>query len=168
VVNRQNPDQNGALGPGDPLEQRVAQAMAELEAAEAAVAQAEARMRDFSTVVVSRDGSVEVTVGPQGELTDLKFLDGKYRSMSAPQLAAAVLAAAEEGRNRAAEEAVRVFRPLTEPSKGIPELSGLDVDWDRLLGRRDDAGAGRATPWQSANARLRDEISEDDEEGPLR
>lgn len=156
----------GPVGPVDSLEQRLAQAMAELEATEAAVARAETRMAEFSTVVVSRDGSVEVTVGPQGELTDLKFLDGKYRSMSAPQLAAAVLAAAEEGRNRAAEEAVRLFRPLTRPSSGTdPAFLGIDIDWDRFLGRRDSGGPGRATPWQSANARLRDEINEDEEEG---
>lgn len=157
---------NERTGPGDPMEQRLAEAMAELESMEAAVASAEARMSRFSTVVTSRDGSVEVTVGPQGQLTDLKFLDGKYRSMPAPQLAAAVLDAAEEGRTRAAHEVKRLFKPLTEPSEAVPELSGMTVDWDRLFGPGAAApGEGAGTPWQSANARLRDEINEDDEDG---
>lgn len=153
----------GPVGPGDPLEQRLARAMEELEQMQGAVARAEKRMNDFSAVVVSRDGSVEVSVGPRGELTDLKFLDGKYREMSAPQLATAVLDAVEEGRLQATREVMRLFRPLTEASPAMGDLPGMEFDWDRLLGRQDASPAGRETTWQAANAKLRDEISEDDE-----
>jgi len=96
--------------PPESIEQRLAQAMAELAATEDAVARAEKQLRRSAMTTLSRDGSVEVTVGPQGELTGLKFLDGKYRSMSAPQLAAAVLDAATEGRQRMARQVKDMLR----------------------------------------------------------
>ncbi|WP_244374061.1 YbaB/EbfC family nucleoid-associated protein [Streptomyces griseorubiginosus] len=162
-MTRQQNGAAGPVGPGDPLEQRLGRAMEELEQLQGAVARAEKRMNDFSAVVVSRDGAVQVSVGPRGELTDLKFLDGKYREMSAPQLAAAVLDAVEEGRHQATREVMRLFKPLTDASSAIVDLPGTDFDWDRLLGRQDSSRAGRESTWQAANARLRDEISEDDE-----
>jgi hypothetical protein len=57
-----------------------------------------------------------------------------------------------------------LFKPLTEPSRAVPELSGMNVDWDKLFGGK-DRHAGGDTPWQAANARLRDEINEDEEYG---
>lgn len=153
----------GPVGPGDPLEQRLGRAIEELEQLQGAVARAEKRMHAFSAVVVSRDGSVQVSVGPRGELTDLKFLDGKYREMSAPQLAAAVLDAAEEGRRQATQEVMRLFKPLTEASSTVADLPGTEFDWKSLLGGQEASPAGRQSTWQVANARLRDEISEDDE-----
>src|SRR4051794_8377132 len=80
------------------IEQRLAQAMAELEATEAAVARAEQELSSATCTVRSPDRAVEVTVSSQGDLTALKFLDGKYRTMAASQLAACVLEAAQEAR----------------------------------------------------------------------
>ena len=72
-------------------EQRITDAMAHLEATEAAVAKAEAELREKSVTMRSPDRSVEVTVGHQGELVGLRFLEGKYRTMAAAELAAVVL-----------------------------------------------------------------------------
>jgi DNA-binding protein YbaB len=146
----------------DSIEQRLAQAMAELEATEAAVARAEKQLRRSAMTTLSRDGSVEVTVGPQGELTGLKFLDGKYRSMSAPQLAAAVLDAATEGRQRMARQVMDMLEPLTRPSRSVPELAGIEIDWTKMFGALDPAPA-EGPGARPVRDRLRDEIHEDDE-----
>ncbi|WP_329141073.1 YbaB/EbfC family nucleoid-associated protein [Streptomyces sp. NBC_00670] len=170
-MSRQQPEGDRGLNPDDPLAQRLARARAEVAAAEAAVARAEERLRDFSAVALSEDGAVEATVGAQGELTGLRFLHGKYRDMTGTELGAAVVEAVRQGRDRAAQEAVRVFRPLTGPTERVPELSGLDVDWERFLSRHDDAPGRPARPRPSAGSRLRDEIHEDgehDTEGPQR
>lgn len=144
------------------LEKRLAQANAELESVQAAVAEAERRMGAFSSTVVSKDGSVEVTVGTQGELTGLKFLDGKYRSMSASQLADAVLDTVQEARSHFARAVRDLFEPLTRPSVTLPELPGMEIDWDRLVGPAAEVlPEGPRT--RTANDRLRDEIDEDDD-----
>ncbi|MCF0088809.1 MULTISPECIES: YbaB/EbfC family nucleoid-associated protein [unclassified Streptomyces] len=170
-MNGQQPDRKGRRRPAEALKRRVAQARAEAEAVEAAVRRAEERLRGSSTVARSEDGAVEATVGAQGELTGLRFLDAKYRDMTGPELGAAVVEAVRQGRDRAAREAVRVFRPLGGSGERIPELSSLDVDWERFLAHH-DAGGGSATPPRPADGlRLRDEIhedGEDDTEGPQR
>jgi hypothetical protein len=148
------------------LERRLAQARAELAAAEKDAALAESGMGDFSSVAVSDDGSVEVTVGPRGELSDLRFLGGKYREMSREELGAAIVEAADAGRARAVREAARHYRPLDAPGPKVPELAGLDVDWARFLGPYAPAAGGSAGP--ASRSRLRDEIAEDEEDGGTR
>lgn len=144
------------------LEKRLAQANAELESVQAAVAEAEQRMSAFSSSVLSKDGSVEVTVGARGELSGLRFLDGKYRAMSASQLADAVLDTVHEARSHHARAVRDLFEPLTRPSAVVPELPGMGIDWDRLVGPAADALPEEPAP-RTASDRLRDEIDETDE-----
>ncbi|KUN29800.1 hypothetical protein AQJ23_03380 [Streptomyces antibioticus] len=144
---------------GASYEKRLAEAMAELDATREAVARAEAELAEASVRVRSKDRSVEVTVGPQGELTGLRFLEDRYRSMSAGQLAASVLEAAAEARGVMARQVMAAFEPLTRPSTAVPELTGVDVDWTKIFGSAvlEDAPAAR----RASRHRLRDEISED-------
>jgi DNA-binding protein YbaB len=151
----------------EPIEQRIAKAMAELESVQAAVARAEQQLAAASATVRSRDRAVEVTVGAGGELTGLKFLDNKYRSMNAAQLAASVMEAVGRGRAQMAREVMDVFRPLTEPSAGVPELRGVDVDWERIFGPALDAEAGGGHG-RRGGSRLRDEIHEDTDDARTR
>jgi hypothetical protein len=145
--------------------ERLAKARAELEATRAAVAQTEQRLRQESATVLSRDRSVEVTVGPQGELTQLKFLDGKYRTMGAAQLAATVLEAVQQGRAQMARRVMDAFQPLAARHTREPGTDpGMDVDWEKIFGplaAAAEPGRGR----RSAGDRLRDEIEEDGSHG---
>ncbi|MFJ8027536.1 YbaB/EbfC family nucleoid-associated protein [Streptomyces sp. NPDC096311] len=144
------------------LEKKIAQANAELASVQAAVSAAELQMSTFASTVMSKDGSVEATVGAQGELTGLRFLDGKYRSMSPSQLADAVLDTVQEARSHHARAVRDLFEPLTRPSATMPELPGLEIDWDRIVGpAADELPEGPGA--RSANDRLRDEINEDDD-----
>ncbi|MEU5093235.1 YbaB/EbfC family nucleoid-associated protein [Streptomyces sp. NPDC020996] len=137
--------------------------MAELEATQEAVARAEAELREASCTVRSRDRAVEVTVGHQGELTALRFLDGKYRNMTAGELAGSVLEAAERARTQMARQVMETFEPFTRPSDAVPEMTGVDVDWRAIFGPSvlDD---GTERPGHRASDRLRDEIHEDAED----
>jgi DNA-binding protein YbaB len=145
----------------EPIEQRLSKAMAELEAVQEAVAQAETELRQASTTVRSRDRSVEVTVGPQGELTALKFLDNKHQSMTGPQLATAILEAARTGRAQMARRVMDTFAPLAQqPSGGATGIPGIDIDWERIFGSALGGEIGSNRP-RSAGNRLRDEIHED-------
>ncbi|WP_369033310.1 MULTISPECIES: YbaB/EbfC family nucleoid-associated protein [Streptomyces] len=139
------------------MERKLAAAMAELTAVQEAVAQAESELSRATATVRSRDRVVEITVGPQGELTGLRFLDGKYRNMPGPQLATSILEAVQEGRAQMARKVMDTFAPLTQ-REGAG--SGLDLDWDRMFGSALDpeGGSGYGRP---SRDRLRDEIHED-------
>ncbi|MDX3329530.1 MULTISPECIES: YbaB/EbfC family nucleoid-associated protein [Streptomyces] len=140
------------------MEKKLSQAMAELSAVQEAVAQAESELSQASATTRSRDRAVEVTVGPQGELTALKFPDNRHQNMTGPQLAASVLEAVQEGRAQMARRVMDVFEPLTRSSGGPTGLRGVDIDWDRAFGSAlDGTDGGR----RRSAARLHDEIHED-------
>lgn len=158
----------GALGDravsGSPYEQRLAEAIAELESTRAAVARAEAELAEAAVTVRSKDRSSEVTVGPQGELTGLRFLEDRYRTMAAGQLAASVLEAVAEARGLMARQVMDAFEPFTRPSTGVPELTGVDVDWARIFGPSVlEDGLGRDAGRRRTDD-IGDEITEDPEE----
>lgn len=144
------------------VEARLATAMAELEATEKGVAKAEAELRQATRTIRSADRSVEVTVGPQGELTALRFLAEKYRTMSPGELSGSVLEAFGRARMEMARHVMQTFEPFTRPSTAVPELTGVDVDWAKIFGPevlQDPDDLAR----QGSGHRLRDEIDEDEE-----
>ncbi|MFE4663698.1 YbaB/EbfC family nucleoid-associated protein [Streptomyces sp. NPDC056716] len=142
------------------MERRLEQAMAELKATEAAVREAEEELRAAECSVRSRDQVVEVTVGPQGELTDLRFLDDSFRTMSADELADSVLEAAGRARTAMSRHVMETLEPLTRPSGTVPELTGVDVDWAKIFGPEVLAEPDED---DRPRRRLRDEIGEDDD-----
>jgi DNA-binding protein YbaB len=148
------------------IERRLEAAMAELEATQAAVAKAEEELRQASYTERSHDRAVEVTVGAQGELTDLRFLDGKYRNMGAAELSASILQAAQQARSRMARQVMETFKPFTQPVITEPELTGVNIDWAKIFGPDIlEDPQDQETPRRRRSSRLRDEISEDGEDG---
>ncbi|MEU0804297.1 YbaB/EbfC family nucleoid-associated protein [Streptomyces sp. NPDC005970] len=144
----------------DPYAERIHQARAHLEATRAAIARAEQDLADNKVTARSRDRAVEVTIGPQGELTGLTFVDNKYLNMTGPQLAASVLEATQRGRQQVAQRVMDTFRPLMAANPDVPGSRDIDVDWDRLFGSAFE-GSRRAGGGRSSSDRLRDEIHED-------
>ncbi|MEU5184401.1 YbaB/EbfC family nucleoid-associated protein [Streptomyces longwoodensis] len=142
----------------EPLEKRLEKAMAELQAAQEAMARTERELRQASFAVLSSDRAVRATVGPQGELTGIEFLENKYRDMSPQELAASVLEAAAAARVKMNRHVMKAMAPFTEPSSNVPELKGFEVDWERIFGpevlRDDDEdttrGAGHGPGWRDA------------------
>ncbi|MGO4750479.1 YbaB/EbfC family nucleoid-associated protein, partial [Streptomyces sp. 2MCAF27] len=87
----------------DSIKDRLAKAVANLEETQMAVARAREQLSVASATVRSRDRSVEVTVNSQGQLSEVKFLDGKYRAMGAAQLSASVIEAAQQAQAEMAQ-----------------------------------------------------------------
>ncbi|MGX1756819.1 YbaB/EbfC family nucleoid-associated protein [Streptomyces lydicus] len=142
------------------MAERIAKARAHLEETRAAIGRAGEDLRNTSETVRSRDRSVEVTVGPQGELTGLTFPDNKFGGMTGPQLAASVLEASDEARRRVAERVMEAFAPLTGPNPHAPEAGGVAIDWEQIFGSA--LSGGQRTGAGRSRSRLRDEIIEDD------
>ncbi|KOT97165.1 hypothetical protein ADL07_14630 [Streptomyces sp. NRRL F-4707] len=132
--------------------------MAELRSAQEAVERTERELRQASFAVLSSDRAVRVTVGAQGTLTGIDFLEHKYRDMSPQELAASVLEAANAAQQKMNRHVMKAMAPFTEPSSEVPELKGFELDWERIFGpgvlEKDDEdtarGDGRAPGWRDA------------------
>ncbi|QDY80310.1 YbaB/EbfC family nucleoid-associated protein [Streptomyces qinzhouensis] len=152
----------------EPIQERLAEAVARLEQTQRAVAAAEQRLRGAGVTVRSRDRSVEVTVDSRGQLADVRFLDGKYRTMGASQLTAAVLEAARQGQAEMARTVLDTFQPLSEAVGGRPRIEGSGVDWGQVFGPLVETVERGAAGRGGTSHRLRDAITEDgDETGPV-
>ncbi|MFD9545661.1 YbaB/EbfC family nucleoid-associated protein [Streptomyces sp. NPDC060022] len=144
------------------MEDRVAKAMAHLKATEEAVAKANAELEQNEATARSADRSVKVTVGSKGDLIGLEFLDGKYKTMAASQLSAAVLEAATQARADMARTVMGVLDPLTKRVTDGSMSERMGVDWDKIFGSLVSENPDAQKP--TAMSRLRDEIHEDEEE----
>ncbi|MFG2887384.1 YbaB/EbfC family nucleoid-associated protein [Streptomyces sp. NPDC048297] len=128
------------------LEERLAMAIADLEASERAAAQAQERILQVSVSATSRDGAVKVTVSGTGEVTGVSFLANRYRQMAAPQLAASLMEAMGQARAKASRDVAEVVKPLTQTVNQLqndmnvaapdtPSIPGSEADWGALIGR---------------------------------
>lgn len=143
----------------EPVEKRLAKALEVLESTRAAVAAADERLRAASVTVLSKDRSVEVTVGPQGEVTALRFNDGKYRAMAPAQLSAVIMQTLGEARSRMARQVLDTYRPISESAPQLTSVPGVEIDWDGLFGSM--VAEGESPAGKASGHRLRDEIVED-------
>ncbi|MFF7391176.1 YbaB/EbfC family nucleoid-associated protein [Streptomyces scabiei] len=137
--------------------------MAHLEETQNAVARAKEQLRTASATARSRDRSVEVVVDAQGHLSEMKFLDGKYRTMGAAQLSASVIEAARQAQAEMAQIVLNTFQPLSETAGARPHIEGSGVDWDQIFGPLTETVERGAAARRGASDGLRDEITEDGE-----
>jgi DNA-binding protein YbaB len=146
------------------IKDRLDKAMANLEETRKAVADAQEQLSKASTTVRSRDRSVEVTVNAQGHLSEVKFLDGKYRNMGAAQLSASLVEASRQAHGQMAQLVLDTFQPLSEGVEGTrPHIEGMDVDWDNIFAPLTETVERGAAAPSGADDKLRDEIHEDGE-----
>ncbi|MFJ7495161.1 YbaB/EbfC family nucleoid-associated protein [Streptomyces sp. NPDC097727] len=157
------PDATMAVNPyTESLSARLAETLSALESVTSDMARAKAELSEATRAVRSRDRSVEATVGPQGQLLDLRFLDNKYRTMSSTELASSVLEAVSQARDAMSRQVMETMAPFTRPLPGVPDMEGMDIDWADLFGT--GVSDEQETGLRKGDARLRDEIDEDGEE----
>ncbi|MFF4168847.1 YbaB/EbfC family nucleoid-associated protein [Streptomyces sp. NPDC001744] len=119
----------------NPLEERLAEALAEFEETRARLDEAAAEAARISVTVTSKDRTVEATVGAQGELTGLRFPTSRYRTMAPAELANVLMGTIASARSQAASRLLDVYRPFG-PVPGLnPDAEGgfAPVEWDELL-----------------------------------
>ncbi|MCL7429416.1 YbaB/EbfC family nucleoid-associated protein [Streptomyces sp. YS415] len=116
------------------LEKRIAEAEARLEATSKAAARIQSDLAETTETVTSRDRSVKVTVGSQGNLTGLVFLDGKHRTMSATELAGTVLETAAQARENVMRRVLKTLAPLSTGGDETFRLGDFELTLDKLLG----------------------------------
>ncbi|MCX2923463.1 YbaB/EbfC family nucleoid-associated protein [Streptomyces sp. NEAU-W12] len=144
----------------DSLEDRIARTTAEVEQLEKDVVTAQAQLEGARHTAHSSDRSMQVTVNGRGELIAAEFLDGKYRTMAAAQLSAALLEAVTAARAAMARAAVEMLDPVTRRAPAGSPRQVRGVDWSQVFGSLLDDDLGQQ-PRRSS--RFRDEIHEDDD-----
>ncbi len=86
------------------------------------------RIAQVQATAESPDGLVTVTVGPRGELIDLKLHPGIYRRPDSDGLAETILATTREAMRRAHERLREIIEPIVPPELG--DLGGMRSDFD--------------------------------------
>ena len=91
------------------------------------------KLRSLTSTVTSPDGSLTVTVGSQGDLTELKFNNEKYRDQRPKELAAAIQDTLLKARDEMANQVRDVMPPSPFANASFDDLRNPDFDWSTLL-----------------------------------
>lgn len=118
-----------------PTGSELQDALAEFTKKHESLLKAREEMRTISVTARSKDGSVEATVGVNGEASALRFPDNKFKEMTGKALATSVLEALTRARTEASARATAVLRTVGGAAPGGPGGSSLldRLDLDRLL-----------------------------------
>ncbi|MFF6971802.1 MULTISPECIES: YbaB/EbfC family nucleoid-associated protein [Streptomyces] len=148
----------------NPLEEQLAEALAEFEETRQQLNRAAAEAAQISVTVTSKDRSVEATVGPQGELKNLRFPTSRYRNMAPAELANALMATIAQARTDAASQLLDLYRPFG-PVPGLSaEAEGgfAPMSWDELLAPLREEGIDVPATSPRSTGALFDELIDDE------
>ncbi|MEU0949410.1 YbaB/EbfC family nucleoid-associated protein [Streptomyces canus] len=107
--------------------------MAEFTRQQESLIKARDELASLSVTVRSKDRAVEVTVGPQGEPTGLRFLNNKHQAMSAQALATSVLEVMAAARREVGRQAAAHLDQFTSGTAAVAGSNLEELNLDRLL-----------------------------------
>jgi DNA-binding protein YbaB len=94
------------------------------------------RLARMAVTVESPDGLVRATVGPRGQLVDLKLDRGIYRDGDPDELARTILRTVEKAVAQTTDQVQEMLSEYLPPDSGAAGFL-RDGDFGRLLGRQD-------------------------------
>jgi DNA-binding protein YbaB len=170
-----SPDLSGPLpGPATPqvnaaLRARLEHLLTEYDQMRGNLAQLRQRLAAAEGEAMSQDGSVRVTVGPQGQLRALEITPRAYRHLSPSELAAEIVRLADEATTKVREQLQEVMAPFLPAGVSYADAASGTVDpatlapsrpltpetvddWLASLGQRAQGNQGHQ-PSQGANQR---------------
>ncbi|MFF9347595.1 YbaB/EbfC family nucleoid-associated protein [Streptomyces sp. NPDC014734] len=153
----------------NPMEERLAEALAEFEETRAKLGEAAAEAARISATVMARDRSVEATVGAQGELTKLRFPTARYRTMAPAQLADVLMTTIGAARAQAATQLAELYRPFG-PIPGMDQDAAggfAELDWNELFApmREEGLPVPPVQPPTRSSGALLDELVDEEDNG---
>ncbi|MEV4560475.1 YbaB/EbfC family nucleoid-associated protein [Kitasatospora sp. NPDC049285] len=110
------------------VEGRIEAAMAVMREQQQKMAAAKAELDKVTTTVTSKDRLVSVTVGPQGQVTSIKFLNTAYQSMAPAELSAALVTVLNEARGRMGEKVTRRISQFSNVGQLVQAAAGFGDD----------------------------------------
>jgi DNA-binding protein YbaB len=115
-----------------PMQNRIEQAMADLERHKAAVADFRTSLAETSTTIAPKNRSIVVTVDGHGELTEVKFPSSSYRSMAPAELGRLIVDTVAEARTEARSKTMAVFQQVLPEGMPVVDMLRRPVDLDEV------------------------------------
>ena len=116
-----------------PLEQQLDEAMAHYRDQRASALDYQRRLGEVAATATSPRRVVSVTVGGQGQVTDLSFPTGAYKRMAPAELSAAILATIDEARESALDQAAELLAPMLPPGLDARQVMRGTADIGAVL-----------------------------------
>jgi DNA-binding protein YbaB len=131
------------------LSEHIASAMEEIRQHQRKLTELRDELRDVSVSSRSKDRMLSVTLGPGGELTEIKF-HHDYRSMAPAQLSAVLVETINAARRELTEKVRTSFGPArlfgTRLRDSLSGGQGLDGMVDMVKGLLDEYESSESTP----------------------
>jgi DNA-binding protein YbaB len=116
-----------------PYDQQIEQTLAKYREQRAGLGELQRRLSAISYSATSPRQVVSVTVGHQGEVTELKFPSGAYKRMAPAELAAVILSTIGEARSKALDEAASLLSPILPPGVVAKDLVAGKADLQAMM-----------------------------------
>ncbi|OLR92311.1 hypothetical protein BJP25_22945 [Actinokineospora bangkokensis] len=91
------------------------------------------RLGEVAATATSPRRVVSVTVGGQGQVTDVSFPTGAYKRMAPAELASAILSTIAEARDKALDEAADLLAPMLPPGLDARQVMRGQADIGAVL-----------------------------------
>lgn len=110
------------------LQEVLAKVTAAYERKKTEVAELQKRVSETSATVLSDQRNVSVTVGPRGEVTELKFLNQDYKKMAPAELSRLITKAIKKAAAEAGKKVDEIMAPSLPPGFDMKSLRSGSVD----------------------------------------
>lgn len=115
-----------------PMQNRLEQAMADLERHKTAVADFRTSLAEATTTIAPKNRSITVTVDGHGELTEVRFPSSSYRSMAPAELGRLIVDTVAEARTEARSKTMAVFQQVLPEGMPVVDMLRRPVDLDEV------------------------------------
>ncbi len=112
---------------------RLAELLEQYQQARTDLQTVQDRVRAATATVKSSKGMVTVTVGPQGDITELTFNTRGYRTMAPAELSTVLTETIAKARAEVAEQMRGAITPFLPAGASFDDLTQGKVDWAAML-----------------------------------
>jgi DNA-binding protein YbaB len=116
-----------------PYEELAGQALAAYQKRLDDLAESRRKLAEVSATVVAPRQVVSVTIGGQGEITDVKFPTGAYKNMTPAELAEVILKTAKDAREQALSKSAKVLAPVLPDGFSADAIMAGTADLKSML-----------------------------------
>ncbi|MFD9390951.1 YbaB/EbfC family nucleoid-associated protein [Streptomyces sp. NPDC060000] len=118
-----------------PYDAEIEELLASYQSQLAQIGELQRRMREVSGTATAKAQAMKVTVGSQGEVTEVEFPTGAYRRMAPKELADLVMSTVQEARAKATAALAEVMTPHLPAGLDATELLRGTANVGELLPR---------------------------------
>ncbi|HWB37736.1 MAG TPA: YbaB/EbfC family nucleoid-associated protein [Rugosimonospora sp.] len=129
-----------------PMHDEVERIQAEYEERKRAIAGLQQSLGSQATTVQSKNRELSVTMDANGQVTEVKFLSGRYRSMSGAELGALVVDTIRQARRQCLESVAAAYRTVLPAGLPLMDVLNGSTDIERLMDEWFDAAGAEGSP----------------------